>query len=1585
MPQHNKNTTTQTSLSSLVGGQQQQQQQHPHDKSQPIQIKQGQQPNKSSQQSLYVNGNSFSTLANVDSDDDDLINMSSSINNNNTKKNAASRKAEKKKQKKKEKEALVKHLSEEQQMEVDALAAIFQDDFLSLPAPSFSNETFRFQIIVRPFFGDLDESTQNECHVVVSLTFGFTSLYPTTPPHIQVNVVKGLPNKNAEELEELMNEEANTKLNNQMIFDLCGFAREYLAQHNEKPSGKSFHDQMVEQQREQERIKKAAAAANTQSKLATSFEESDKKNREWQSTLEDNALQEERKNFRLQKSIERAQLEKEKKRDIVSQYTNSKDSDKFIDKQQTFILYLLRILCQNDQSASIDQIRTLGTQLVQLGVIQPNHLPLLNMSNTNSNQIYQQIFTEYFSKVVNSSVDKQEKQQQQQLQQQQHDNSTSSYSSVASTNFVDRFWVGDVGGGKVREPSTPNTKFDATNTHGNGMIPTSYNPNVQTSRYHGDFEELQLLGQGGFGQVVKVKNRLDGRYYAIKKIKLDSDQNLNKRILREVITLSQLHHQHVVRYYQAWIEGAEGLYYSKQTAAATAAANHNHDSGDHLSDFESDDDDDNSDSGDSDSNSDSDDSDSSSDDGDFDQDDDDFSENILFPKQSLDCFDLTDESYSFLHSDSGFLVEMFDLNKGGATSFTTSSSNRRGGRSSSSTSSGSRSDPHLGRGKLNKNKNKNKNKGSANGKRNVTERRTKKSAYLYIQMEYCQKILRNLTESGISTDDDIWKLFRQIVEGIAYVHSQGIIHRDLKPSNIFFDSCGDIKIGDFGLAISSTSKSASTTNGNSGSSDNVNINVSNSSTSSTNSVVNNSAVNNNASTKQQNWDDLNQESEFSYDAVDQHTARVGTLFYSSPEQEFGTSEGDGGYNDKVDMYSLGIVFFEMWYVFSTGHERVAVLKDLRERGIFPPDFERNHSRQAKIIRWLTERDPVKRPTAQELLQSELMPPKMEDEYMKNAIRVITNPTTQFYQHCLKSLFSPSHQHLHSHIYHQQHSSVSSSSVNRFTTLSILDEQSIRESVNDLVISIFRKHNSNVLPTPVMSIVKNWENDETPQTTTTAIGSTKQPISTATQKSSTTAAATATTTSKVNQNKTRSRSIVMDDSGQLFEMRYDLRNSFADYLAQQFATTYNPYGNNNYNASNITDEDDAELPSSSNKELRTFDDLMDFFSNSPLKRYELDTVYRRPHLVGKSPKELSQCCFDIVGASSLFADAEVIKVACEIFDSLPSQTNYMVRLNHTGIVEHMWRYVGITDQKLRDEIGIILSQLLRNPWTTVKKVLLERLQLTAKQVERLANWILVKGSLLDVTKKIANTASTSNNDQCTQLNVYLEEMRSLYGYLERLGVVNKVSFDLGYVYCENFYSGITFQVLIREDNTRFECTAVGGRYDQTIAKLIPQHNLTLRKSDEAPAVPVVGLSIALDKIYSKEREYQHYQREQVAIQIHSNQSPLARFSQPDIFICSMGSANLFGEKVSIVSDLWQAGFRVETVYREDTSAEEQTELALNSGAPYVVVLKEKGNKKMIKVKNIEKKKEDDISREDLVKFLSGIVTRSKVKSSSRFDD
>jgi len=61
-----------------------------------------------------------------------------------------------------------------------------------------------------------------------------------------------------------------------------------------------------------------------------------------------------------------------------------------------------------------------------------------------------------------------------------------------------------------------------------------WQPRSSVSRYRAEFEELEFLGRGGGGQVVKARNKLDGHLYAIKKIRLPSDKASEAKILREV-------------------------------------------------------------------------------------------------------------------------------------------------------------------------------------------------------------------------------------------------------------------------------------------------------------------------------------------------------------------------------------------------------------------------------------------------------------------------------------------------------------------------------------------------------------------------------------------------------------------------------------------------------------------------------------------------------------------------------------------------------------------------------------------------------------------------------------------------------------------------------------------------------------------------------------------------------------------------------------------------------------------------------------------------------------------------------------------
>ena len=151
---------------------------------------------------------------------------------------------------------------------------------------------------------------------------------------------------------------------------------------------------------------------------------------------------------------------------------------------------------------------------------------------------------------------------------------------------------------------------------------------------------------------------------------------------------------------------------------------------------------------------------------------------------------------------------------------------------------------------------------------------TYKYKYMYIQMELCgTSNLRGLIDNDHFIDVTgmvcAWKMFREMVVGLQYIHSKGIIHRDLKPANIFVGVNNQIKIGDFGLA-----RVVDQVKPNYDLEEISSLKISNRST------------------------------KMAYPYL---TEDIGTSSYQAPELK--TKK----YDKRVDIYSLGVIFFELCY------------------------------------------------------------------------------------------------------------------------------------------------------------------------------------------------------------------------------------------------------------------------------------------------------------------------------------------------------------------------------------------------------------------------------------------------------------------------------------------------------------------------------------------------------------------------------------------------------------------------------------------------------------------------------------------------
>ncbi|KAF8784784.1 Eukaryotic translation initiation factor 2-alpha like protein [Argiope bruennichi] len=77
------------------------------------------------------------------------------------------------------------------------------------------------------------------------------------------------------------------------------------------------------------------------------------------------------------------------------------------------------------------------------------------------------------------------------------------------------------------------------------------------SRFHKDFQLIAILGKGGFGVVMEVKNKIDDCEYAVKRIRIKTEKYKELGygpVMREVKALAKLDHPGIVRYFNSWIE-----------------------------------------------------------------------------------------------------------------------------------------------------------------------------------------------------------------------------------------------------------------------------------------------------------------------------------------------------------------------------------------------------------------------------------------------------------------------------------------------------------------------------------------------------------------------------------------------------------------------------------------------------------------------------------------------------------------------------------------------------------------------------------------------------------------------------------------------------------------------------------------------------------------------------------------------------------------------------------------------------------------------------------------------------------------------
>ena len=181
-------------------------------------------------------------------------------------------------------------------------------------------------------------------------------------------------------------------------------------------------------------------------------------------------------------------------------------------------------------------------------------------------------------------------------------------------------------------------------------------------------------------------------------------------------------------------------------------------------------------------------------------------------------------------------------------------------------------------------------------------------------------------------EKELWNIFLQCMQGLAYIHKMGVIHRDIKPKNILMDNNMNIKIGDFGTAAVKDED-------------------------------------NNDAKKYSNvgYRDILKDEKMKY-----HGTVIFSKGYTSPEMEKKRKKLNDKaveYGQKVDVYSMGASFFELCYL-HLPNEKLEI------------DDKINYSKEMlDIIQLMLEENPKKRKDSEFFLKK--IQEKFSEKYFRN--------------------------------------------------------------------------------------------------------------------------------------------------------------------------------------------------------------------------------------------------------------------------------------------------------------------------------------------------------------------------------------------------------------------------------------------------------------------------------------------------------------------------------------------------------------------------------------------------------------------------
>lgn len=299
---------------------------------------------------------------------------------------------------------------------------------------------------------------------------------------------------------------------------------------------------------------------------------------------------------------------------------------------------------------------------------------------------------------------------------------------------------------------------------------------------------------------------------------------------------------------------------------------------------------------------------------------------------------------------------------------------------------------------------------------------------------------------------------------------------------------------------------------------------------------------------------------------------------------------------------------------------------------------------------------------------------------------------------------------------------------------------------------------------------------------------------------------------------------------------------------------------------------------------------------PFRRYQIQPVWRADRPQKGRYREFYQCDCDVIGSDSLLNEAELVRIAGDVFSRLGIRV--VIKINNrkvlTGIAEALGQAGKITD------ITVAIDKMEKTSLENVKKELEEK-GIPVSAIDKLEPILMLRGT---TDEKLASLRQIL---QMSSVGLKgLDELEILFRYIRSFGMENSTELDLTLARGLNYYTGAIFEVKAIDNAIGSICG--GGRYDDLTGVF------------GMPGVSGVGISFGAERIFD--------------VMAALNLFPIENQKTTKVLFLNFGPSEE-AYVLPILFRLREIGIRCE-IYPDAGKIRKQMNYADKKGIPYVIL-------------------------------------------------